>query len=132
MIYLILQQQHPKNHVSFASTHNQELYSEFTLEDGTVQRMWPDHCIKGTDGVEFHPELVTDKFDHITYKGEDISVDSYSGFFDNNKVHKTDLSDYLKSKGVTEVVVVGLALDVCVKFTAIDAVSEGFKTSVQI
>ena len=123
---------HPAKHVSFASTHNKELYSEHTLKDGTVQRMWPDHCIQGTNGVEFHPDLITDKFDHVTYKGEDITVDSYSGFFDNNKVHKTDLSDFLKSKNVTEVVVVGLALDVCVKFTALDALSEGFTTSVLV
>ena len=121
---------HPSGHVSFASTHNKEVFSNHTLEDGTIQIMWPDHCIQGTKGVEFHPELITDKFDHITYKGEDLNVDSYSGFFDNNKVHKTDLSDFLKSKNVTEVVVVGLALDVCVKFTALDALSEGFKTSV--
>lgn len=123
---------HPQGHVSFASTHSAPLFSDKVLEDGTEQKMWPDHCVQGTTGVVFHHELIVDKFDHITCKGQDVSVDSYSGFFDNNKKNKTDLSDYLKSKGVTEVVVVGLALDFCVKFTALDAVSEGFKTTVVV
>ena len=79
-------------------------------------------------GSEFVNELNDEKINHITYKGTDVGIDSYSGFFDNGRRKATDLHDFLQSKDVTEVYVLGLATDYCVKFTAMDAVSLGYKT----
>lgn len=87
------------------------------------------HCVQGTFGSEFVRELNDENIDHITYKGTDAGIDSYSGFFDNGRRKATDLHEYLQSKGVTEVYVAGLATDYCVKFTALDAVSLGYTTN---
>lgn len=123
------QDYHPKDHGSFASNNNKEIGSMGELS-GIPQVMWPEHCIEGTEGVEFHKDLDLSKLDKNFKKGQNPEVDSYSGFFDNDKSSSTGLSEYLKSKGVEEIDIVGLALDYCVKFTALDGVNEGFKTNV--
>ena len=89
--------------------------------------MWPVYCVQGTSGVEFHPDLEQNKATYIIKKGMNPEIDSYSAFFDNQKLIDTGLSNYLKSKNIETVEIVGLALDYCVKYTCIDAVSEGFK-----
>lgn len=115
---------HPADHKSFASVSNKKI-GEVGVLNGLPQVWWPDHCIENTKGSEFHPELLPIK--NIIYKGNDKEVDSYSGFFDNNKVHKTELDDMLKRHNIDTLYVVGLATDYCVKFTVLDALSLGYK-----
>jgi nicotinamidase/pyrazinamidase len=102
---------HPPGHSSFVS-------------------LWPPHCVQETAGAEFVAGLDTSRVARVFLKGTDPEVDSYSGFFDNEHLRATGLGDYLKGRGVTDVFVIGLATDYCVKFTALDAVMLGFKTTV--
>ena len=95
-----------------------------------VQDLWPRHCVAGTPGAECHPDLVRRASDFVVHKGTDAAIDSYSAFFDNSKWKQTPLLDELKRRGVTHVYVAGLAYDVCVTFTAIDAAQAGFTTVV--
>lgn len=115
---------HPADHKSFASVSNTKI-GEIGILNGLPQVWWPDHCIENTKGSEFHPELLQIK--NIIYKGNDKEVDSYSGFFDNNKIHKTELDDMLKKHNIDTLYIVGLATDYCVKFTVLDALSLGYK-----
>lgn len=118
---------HPKDHGSFASNHGKKSGERIVL-NGLDQILWPDHCVLGTQGAEFVKGLDVKRIAKVFQKGVDKSVDSYSGFFDNGHMNATGLGDYLKLQKVTEVYVVGLATDYCVKFTALDAVGLGFKT----
>lgn len=118
---------HPKDHGSFASNHNKNPGDKIQLV-GLEQILWPNHCVQGTPGADFAADLKVEKIDKVFRKGTDKDIDSYSGFFDNGHKKSTGLGDYLKEKGVIEVYVVGLATDYCVKFTALDAVSLGYKT----
>lgn len=121
---------HPHNHGSFASQHEGvEVGQRFVME-GIPQIAWPDHCIAGTPGAEFAPQLRTDKINHVVRKGTDRTIDSYSAFFDNDHRRSTGLDDYLKSRGVAELTVIGLATDYCVKFTVFDALQLGYQTRV--
>lgn len=92
--------------------------------------IWPPHCVQDSSGAEFVEGLDTKRIAHVFLKGADQAIDSYSGFFDNEHLRATGLGDYLKDEGVTQVTIAGLATDYCVKFTALDAVQSGFKTSV--
>jgi nicotinamidase/pyrazinamidase len=121
---------HPPDHGSFASNHPGKKPGEIIDLDGIEQVLWPDHCVQGSAGAEFHPDLQMEKVRKVIRKGSDPRIDSYSGFFDNGHRNATGLGDYLTEMGVTEVVVVGLATDYCVKFTALDAVRLGFRASV--
>lgn len=120
---------HPANHKSFASNNNKPLYSLSSL-NGLDQVMWPNHCIQNTEGADFHKSLDSRLIDKVFYKGTNPEVDSYSGFFDNDRKSATGLERYLRENDVRYVDVVGLALDYCVKATALDAVSLGFNTRV--
>lgn len=118
---------HPQGHRSFASGHDaMEPFSETTL-NGVPQVLWPDHCVQGSRGAEFHPELDLRPVEAIFRKGMNPEIDSYSGFFDNGRLVSTGLAGYLREKGVTEIHFCGLAADICVLFTIRDAVREGFK-----
>ena len=121
---------HPKNHASFASNHPNKKPGDIITLNGQSQILWPPHCIQNTPGAAFAPNLDTSRIARIFQKGTDPSIDSYSGFFDNNHLRSTGLADYLKSKGVTDVYLLGLATDYCVKFTAMDARQLGFNTTV--
>lgn len=121
---------HPLNHKSFASNHQNKKVGEVIELNGIAQILWPNHCVQGTFGTEFHSELDISKFTKIVQKGKDENVDSYSGFYDNNHLIDTGLANYLTEKEILVVEIVGLALDYCVKFTAKDAVKEGFTTFV--
>ncbi|MEO1452116.1 MAG: bifunctional nicotinamidase/pyrazinamidase [Bacteroidota bacterium] len=121
---------HPADHGSFATHHAGKNPGEVIDLHGLTQVLWPVHCVQGSSGAEFVAELDTEKVADVFVKGTDPTVDSYSGFFDNGRRKATGLGEYLKAKGVTEVFVVGLATDYCVKFTALDAHSLGFQTSV--
>lgn len=126
---------HPPTHKSFASNNKAEPMSMGEL-NGVPQVMWPDHCVFGTDGALFHRNLMQNKAHAIVRKGVNAEVDSYSGFFDNLAINAdgvevrnpTGLSGLLSSRGITEVYVLGLATDYCVKFTALDSVACGFTT----
>jgi nicotinamidase/pyrazinamidase len=121
---------HPPNHGSFAANHpGRKVFEEIEL-NGLPQTLWPVHCVQNTPSAELAPGLDRSKVAKIFQKGTDPGIDSYSGFFDNGHRRATGMADWLKAKGVTEVSVCGLATDYCVKFTALDAVSAGFRTRV--
>lgn len=120
---------HPKNHSSFAVNHGKQP-GEVILLDGLQQILWPAHCVQGTQGAELVAGLDTKRIAKTFLKGTDPAIDSYSGFFDNGHKRATGLGDYLKERGATNVAVVGLATDYCVKWTALDAKQVGFETRV--
>lgn len=119
---------HPSNHGSFADNHEGKNIGEFIDLNDVNQILWPVHCVQRSHGAEFQKNLNRDKWKAVFQKGTNPLVDSYSGFFDNNKQGDTGLSAYLKSHAVDEVYICGLATDYCVKFTVLDSLSEGFKT----
>lgn len=127
---LATQDYHPSDHGSFAVNHAGKNPGEWIELDGVPQILWPTHCVEGTFGADFPASLDRSAWEAIFQKGRNSSVDSYSGFFDNARRGDTGLVDYLKNKGITRVFVCGLALDYCVKFTALDAQSLGFETFV--
>jgi nicotinamidase/pyrazinamidase len=118
---------HPAGHGSFGSAQGKPVGTMGEL-GGLPQVMWPDHCVQGTPGAAFHPALDTEPIARVFQKGTDPGIDSYSGFFDNGRQKATGLGDYLLAEGVGDVYVVGLATDYCVKYTALDAQSLGFRT----
>ena len=120
---------HPKDHLSFASNHpGKKSGDEFTSQDGAVGPvLWPDHCVQNTKGAEFHKKLKVKLADQIIKKGVNPSVDSYSGFQDNDKKSETGLREYLKSVNVKRIFVCGLALDYCCYFTAMDGIDFGYE-----
>ena len=119
---------HPSNHKSFASNNiSKNIYEQINM-NGITQILWPDHCIQNTFGSEIHSVINIPKNAFFFTKGNDPEVDSYSGFFDNRKSHSTKLSEFLKREKVNDIFICGLATDFCVKFTALDAIEEGFKT----
>lgn len=121
---------HPKNHKSFASIHpKHQLYDVIDLH-GFAQVLWPDHCIQGSNGSEFHSKLNTKNIHKIIYKGTNTEIDSYSTFFDNEHKKDTGLNQYLKDQKVTEIYIMGLATDYCVLYSVSDARKLGWKTSV--
>jgi len=122
---------HPPGHASFASSHGARPGDTLEL-DGFHQVLWPDHCVQGTPGAEFVSELNTEPICHVFQKGTDPVIDSYSGFLDMARRHSTGLGDYLRQQGVTQVHVVGLATDYCVRFTAMDARGLGFDVTVLV
>jgi nicotinamidase/pyrazinamidase len=119
---------HPANHTSFASNHPGKKPGDVVDVDGVKQILSLVHCVQNTRGAEFVPGLERSRIDKVFQKGTDPRIDSYSGFFDNGHKKATGLGDFLKSKGVTELFVAGLATDYCVKFTALDARGLGFET----
>ncbi len=120
---------HPKNHGSFASASGKPLFGQFDL-NGLPQTAWPDHCVAGSVGASLHPALDQTRIAAVFRKGMDPTVDSYSAFFDNARRNDTGLGAYLKGRGITDVIVMGLATDYCVRFSALDAASLGFRTYV--
>lgn len=123
---------HPAGHESFASAHVGRSPGEVVDLHGLDQVLWPDHCVQWSGGAAPAPGLHTARVQRFFTKGEDSTVDSYSGFWDNGRRHATGLAGWLRGRGVTEVLVVGLALDYCVRFTALDALDAGFRTTVVV
>ncbi|RMD78528.1 MAG: bifunctional nicotinamidase/pyrazinamidase [Gammaproteobacteria bacterium] len=122
---------HPRGHVSFASSHPGHRPFDVIELHGHDQTLWPDHCVQGTPGAELHPALPWERVAAIVRKGMDPQVDSYSGFRNNwgpdGRRPPTGLAGYLRERGVEEVILCGLARDVCVRWTAEDAAAEGFQ-----
>jgi len=121
---------HPANHGSFASNHPGCKPGDMTELGGLPQILWPDHCVQGTPGAEFHRDLDRTRVARVFHKGIDADIDSYSGFFDNGHRRSTGLGEYLREQGVTDVYILGLATDYCVKYSALDALKFGFTTHV--
>jgi len=128
---VLTQDWHPAGHSSFASTHaGTAPYDMIEMQYGP-QVLWPDHCVQGTDGAAFHPLLETDHADLVIRKGYNPAIDSYSAFFENDHKTPTGLVGYLRTRGIKEVTLVGLALDFCVNYSAVDAAQAGFKVTVR-
>lgn len=128
-VRVFTQDWHPSDHLSFASQHGAEPMTTTEMSYGT-QVLWPDHCIVGSDGAAFHPDLDTRAADLIIRKGFRREIDSYSAFFENDRKTPTGLEGYLKSRGVEAVTLVGLATDFCVNYSAVDAARLGFGVTV--
>ncbi len=120
---------HPLNHKSFASNHYERKPFDSILLHGVHQTLWPDHCVQGTSGAEFHKDMESNRIATIFRKGMDPEIDSYSGFYDNNHQLSTGLAGYLNEKGVTDVSFCGLAADICVYYTILDSILEGFSAT---
>ena len=129
-VVVATQDWHPANHQSFASNHSDKKPFDVIELHGSKQVLWPVHCVQGTEGAEFSPELHMNKVEAIFRKGTVPEIDSYSGFFDNGHRKTTALADYLRGKQIEEVYIAGLAADYCVYYTAKDALQEGFATFV--
>jgi nicotinamidase/pyrazinamidase len=120
---------HPAQHISFASTHHKSAGDTVNVH-GIQQRLWPDHCIAYTPGARFAPGWSKEKIDKRIYKGDDPLVDSYSSFYNNDHNDQTGLDAWLKEKGIKRVVIVGLATEYCVKYSALDALALGYEVYV--
>jgi nicotinamidase/pyrazinamidase len=120
---------HPGNHISFASNNkNQKPFDQIEWQ-GMEQTLWPDHCVQGSKGAEFHPALEMNKTEAIFRKGMDPQVDSYSGFYDNRHIKNTGLAGYLRERKSEELFFCGLAADVCVWYSILDACKIGFSAT---
>jgi nicotinamidase/pyrazinamidase len=119
---------HPVGHASFASRHAGKKPFDVIDLNGLRQTLWPDHCVQGSLGAGFAPGLDLRRVEAIFRKGTDLEIDSYSGFYDNGRLKSTGLADYLRGKGVDQVYLTGLAADICVFYTAMDSLREGFGT----
>ena len=127
---VITQDWHPAGHSSFASSHEGlEPFTEITMPYG-AQTLWPDHCIQGSAGAELNSGLDIPHASMIVRKGYRKEIDSYSAFFENDHTTPTGLSGYLRERGFEKVYCVGLALDFCVRFSAVDASKLGFSAVV--
>ncbi len=129
-VRVFTQDWHPEGHSSFAASHpGAEPFSSIDMPYGP-QVLWPVHCVQGTSGAAFHPDLKTDTADLVIRKGFRPEIDSYSAFFENDHRTATGLAGYLRDRGVRQVVLAGLATDFCVSWSAIDAMARGFEVTV--
>lgn len=128
---VLTQDWHPHDHASFAVTQGAEPFSTAMMPYGP-QTLWPTHCVQGSDGAAFHHSLRTKPAHLIVRKGFRPQIDSYSAFFENDRTTATGLDGYLRSRGVTDVVLAGLATDYCVAFSALDAARLGYGVTVRL
>ena len=127
---VVTQDWHPAGHISFASSHSGRVPFEVTTLPYGPQTLWPDHCIQGSHGAQLHSELDLPHAQLILRKGCNPHIDSYSALLEADRTTPTGLASYLKERGVQNVFVVGLALDFCVAWSALDARAAGFTTLV--
>jgi len=127
---ILTQDWHPRGHASFASSHpGKKPFETIELPYGS-QVLWPDHCVQGTAGAAFHPDLNLTKAQLVIRKGHHRDIDSYSAFLEADRETTTGLAGYLKERGFRKLYVCGLATDFCVAWTALDARAAGFDTTV--
>lgn len=127
---ILTQDWHPADHSSFASQHQgRSPYEMITMPYGK-QTLWPDHCVQGTHGAEFHKDLQWTKAELVIRKGYRKAIDSYSAFFENDHMTPTGLGGYLKERGIRNITLAGLATDFCVAYSALDAAAQGFNVTV--
>ena len=129
---VLTQDWHPAGHSSFASSHPGKQPFETIAMPYGPQTLWPDHCVQGTPGALFHPDLVWTKGEIVIRKGFRKDIDSYSAFFENDHATPTGLGGYLKERGISKLTMVGLATDFCVAFSALDARRLGFDVTVRL
>jgi nicotinamidase/pyrazinamidase len=127
---ILTQDWHPAGHSSFASEHDGKAPFDMVEMPYGPQVLWPDHCVQGSAGAAFHPDLETDRADLVIRKGFRRGIDSYSAFFENDHKTATGLDGYLRTRGLTRLAMVGLATDFCVGFSAVDAAQLGFDVTV--
>lgn len=127
---ILTQDWHPANHSSFASNNPGHAPFETLRMSYGLQTLWPDHCVQGTNGADFHSDLRTDPADLIIRKGFRPAIDSYSAFFENDRSTTTGLNGYLSARGIRAVTFVGLATDYCVAYSALDAARLGLEARV--
>lgn len=120
---------HPPDHQSFASQHPELTVGDSFQLGGLSQTAWPDHCVQGSHGAELVKTLNLQRIQRVVRKGTDRGIDSYSGFFDNGHQRSTGLADYLREQNVSQVFVMGLATDYCVRATVLDALQAGVQTA---
>lgn len=127
---ILTQDWHPAGHLSFASAHaGKKQFEQIEVSYG-AQTLWPDHCVQGSVGAEFHPSLDLTRAELILRKGFRREIDSYSAFFENDRTTPTGLAGYLRERGLTRVFLAGLAYDFCVGYSALDARELGFEVIV--
>ena len=127
---LVSQDWHPEGHSSFASQHaGYDPFSQITMPYGP-QTLWPDHCVIGSKGAEFHPTLDVPHAELVLRKGFRKAIDSYSAFFENDHKTPTGLQGYLRERGISKITLAGLAFDYCVRYSAEDAKALGFDVDV--
>lgn len=129
---VLTQDWHPAGHSSFASSHPGRAPFETIAMPYGPQTLWPDHCVQGTAGALFHPDLVWTKAELVIRKGFRKEIDSYSAFYENDHATPTGLGGYLRERGISKVTMVGLATDFCVAFSALDARRLGFDVTVRM
>jgi nicotinamidase/pyrazinamidase len=127
---VLTQDWHPAGHSSFASTHPGKAPFQTVAMPYGEQTLWPEHCVQGSSGADFHPSLRWTSAELVIRKGFRREIDSYSAFFENDHRTPTGLAGYLRERGIKSVTLCGLATDFCVAFSALDAVAKGFSTSV--
>ena len=127
---ILTQDWHPPGHHSFASAHVGRSPFETIRVSYGEQTLWPDHCVQGSAGAAFHPDLEATRAELIVRKGFRAEIDSYSAFFENDRSTPTGLAGYLRERGLTELSLVGLATDFCVSYSALDARRLGFAVKV--
>ena len=131
-LVVLSQDWHPSDHTSFAQNHDGKTpFMESEMPYGP-QTLWPNHCVQGTAGAEFHKRLNTDRADAIIRKGMNPAIDSYSTFFENDRKTPTGLLGFLRERDVTSLLLVGLATDFCVAFSALDAAANGFDVKIRM
>jgi len=127
---VLTQDWHPPGHTSFASSHpGKKPFDTVTMSYGR-QTLWPDHCVQGTEGAAFHPDLDVPQACMVIRKGFRTAIDSYSAFFENDRRTPTGLAGYMRERGLWHVVIAGLAFDFCVRYSAEDAAAAGFAVTV--
>ena len=122
---ILTQDWHPEEHSSFASNNSADVYSNIEMDYGS-QILWPDHCIQGSIGANFHKNLNINNSNLILRKGCNPKIDSYSAFFENDKTTTTGLEGYLVKKEIKRLYLCGLAFDYCVFYSALDGINLGF------
>ena len=129
---VLTQDWHPPGHASFAGAlPNAAPFSTVQFAYGP-QTLWPAHCVQGTPGAAFHPDLEATKAEIVVRKGFHRGIDSYSAFRENDRMTRTGLDGYLKARGIMKIELCGLALDFCVAWSALDALQAGFDVSVAV
>jgi len=127
---ILTQDWHPRGHISFASTHGLQPFTDTVQAAYGTQTLWPDHCIQGTPGAALHPALDIPHAELILRKGFRRDIDSYSAFTENDGDTPTGLAGYLRERGLTRLFFTGLAYDFCVGFSALAAARLGFESLV--
>src|SRR5437016_9633828 len=126
----LTQDWHPRGHSSFATSHPGSAPFETISMPYGQQTLWPDHCVQGTPGAAFHPQLATERAELVIRKGFRPEIDSYSAFYENDRRTPTGLAGYLRERGLQRIFLAGLATDFCVAFSAIDGREAGFAVTV--